>query len=33
MNSLIDRYSLEGNTDGKPNGQFYLDKDGAKAVA
>ena len=33
MNSLIGRYSLEGNTDGQPNGQFYLDKDGAKAVA
>lgn len=33
MNSLIDRYSLEGNTDGQPNGQFYLDKDGARAVS
>jgi hypothetical protein len=33
MNSLIGRYSLEGNDNGQPNGNFYLDKDGAKAVA
>ena len=33
MNSLISRYSLEGNSDGTPNGNFYLDQAGAKAVA
>ena len=33
MNSLISRYSLEGNTGGKPNGQFYLTKEAAKAVS
>ena len=33
MNSLIGRYSLEGNTDGEPNGHFYLDRTGANSVA
>jgi len=33
MNSLISVYSLEGNDGGTPNGQFFLDKEGAKAVA
>lgn len=32
MNSLISKYSLEGNDKGVPNGHFYLDKAGAKAV-
>lgn len=33
MNSLISRYSVEGNSDGVPNGNFYLDLPGASAVA
>lgn len=33
MNSLISKYSLEGNDKGTPNGHFYLDKDAAKAVS
>lgn len=33
MNSLIGRYSIEGNTDGNPNGFFYLDYPAAFAVA
>jgi len=33
MNSLISVYSLEGNDGGNPNGRFYLDKAGARAVA
>ena len=33
MNSLISRYSLEGNVGGKPNGHFYLNKEGALAVS
>lgn len=33
MNSLISRYSLEGNNGGIPTGNFFLDKDGAKAVS
>ena len=33
MNSLISKYALEGNTLGKANGQFFLDKAGALAVA
>ena len=33
MNSLIGRYSLEGNDKGTPNGSFFLDKDGARAVS
>ena len=33
MASLISRYSLEGNTDGEPNGHFYLDRAGANSVA
>jgi len=33
MNSLIGRYSLEGNTAGQPNGNFFLDKAGARAVS
>ena len=28
MRSLITNYSLEGKTDGAPNGHFYLTKDG-----
>jgi hypothetical protein len=32
MNSLISKYALEGNTLGKANGQFFLDKAGALAV-
>lgn len=30
MNSLITTYALEGNTDGKPNGHFYMTKSGTK---
>jgi len=33
MNSLISKYSLEGNTGGKPNGHFFLNKEGVTAVA
>ena len=33
MRSLITNYTLEGNTDGKPNGKFYLTKKGAESVA
>lgn len=33
MKSLIKTYSVEGNTDGKPNGQFYMTKKGMDKVA
>lgn len=33
MNSLISKYALEGNTGGKPNGHFFLNKEGVAAVA
>ncbi len=33
MNSIIGNYALEGKTDGKPNGIFFLDKKGAAGVA
>jgi len=33
MNSLISKYALEGNTNGKPNGHFFLNKEGVTAVA
>jgi len=33
MWSLIMQYSLEGNTDGQPNGHFYLTQDGMKKVS
>ena len=33
MNSLIGKYSIEGNTDGAPNGNFYLDLPAAYAVS
>lgn len=33
MNSLIFKYSVEGNSGGRPNGNFYLEKDGARNVA
>jgi len=33
MNSLIGKYSLEGNDNGQPNGVYFLDKVGAKAVS
>ena len=33
MQSLISRYSIEGNTDGVANGKFYLNKEGARAVS
>ena len=33
MHSLITKYALEGNTNGKPNGHFFLNKEGVKAVA
>ena len=33
MNSLIMKYALEGKTDGAPNGKFYLDKSGMRAVS
>jgi len=33
MNSLIGKYSIEGNSDGAPNGNFYLDLPGAYAVS
>ena len=32
MWSLISKYTLEGNTDGEPNGHFYLNLAGAEAV-
>jgi len=33
MNSLISKYSVEGNDAGTPTGDFYLDRKGARAVA
>ena len=33
MNSLIGVYSIEGNDNGTPDGNFYLDKAGALAVS
>ena len=33
MNSLISKYSIEGNSAGSPNGNFYLDLPGAYAVS
>jgi len=33
MNSLISKYSVEGNSDGQPNGNFMLDLPGAYAVS
>lgn len=33
MWSLIMKYSLEGNSDGQPNGNFYLTQDGMKQVS
>ena len=33
MNSLISKYALEGNTGGKPNGHFFLNREGVTAVA
>ena len=33
MNSLISKYSLEGNDKGTPDGQFWLDKPAALAVS
>ena len=33
MESIIAKYSLEGNTDGAPNGQFYVTKAGCEAIA
>ena len=32
MRSLIDKYSVEGNTGGKPNGHFFLTKADSEAV-
>lgn len=32
MHSLITQYALEGNTDGKPNGHFYMTKDQTQRV-
>jgi hypothetical protein len=31
MRNLIKNYALEGKTDGKPNGHFYLTKDAVMA--
>ena len=33
MNSLIAEYAVEGQTDGAPNGKFFLTKAGARGVA
>lgn len=33
MNSLISKYSIEGNDEGKPSGHFYLDWTAASDVA
>lgn len=33
MNSLIQQYSREGNTDDVPNGHFYMTKAGMERVA
>jgi hypothetical protein len=33
MRSLIENYSLEGKTDGEPNGHFYLTKSGIEAAS
>ena len=33
MNSLISRYSIEGNNNGVANGHFYLNREGARAVS
>lgn len=33
MNSLISKYALEGNTNGQPNGHFFLNREGVTAVA
>lgn len=33
MNSLISKYALEGNSNGKPNGHFFLNREGVTAVA
>ena len=33
MESIISKYSLEGNTDGAPNGHFYVTKAGCEAIA
>ena len=33
MESIISKYALEGNTDGHPNGQFYVTRAGCEAIA
>jgi hypothetical protein len=33
MNSLISKYSIEGNDEGVPTGNFYLDLPAAYAVS
>jgi len=33
MKSLITKYSVEGNTNGKPNGHFFLTKDDVHAAS
>ena len=33
MESIISKYSLEGNTDGQPNGHFYVTKAGCEAIS
>jgi len=33
MDSLIRQYAVEGNTNGDPNGEFFMTKDGMNAVA
>lgn len=33
MKSLIANYALEGNTDGKPNGHFYMTKTQTESAA
>lgn len=32
MHSLITQYALEGNTNGKPNGHFYMTKNATEKV-
>ena len=33
MRSLIQKYAIEGKSNNEPNGQFYLQRDGAEGAA
>jgi hypothetical protein len=33
MNSLIGKYAIEGEKDGKPTGEFVIDRKGIEAVS